>query len=541
MKTKNYLIREVIEGDKVFKTIKYNKATDKVEMNGMIMHPCDYDDIQGECEGKFSDTKFKKIDVKNEVMRYAKEHAYVPKKKEVDKDQFADWYKTLKLNDDGKPNDKFKFHNLVAFFSNYPKYMKDGKNIFAYNEFTRCINVDGKDYEDLMLPGFKMDAEGELGLQSNQNIYDAVTQAALGQTFNPFKEALENVMWDGKERMDTFFIDFVGVHDTQLNRTMTRKWFYALMKRLYEPGCDFDNMLVVFDEKQGTGKSKVIQRLINSLGLTYGYSWDIDIKADSKETVAQLNHMWVQVIDELSKFIKKDPDEAKQFFSISQDVARLAYGRTVQTYPRHCVFYGCTNIQLFLKDYSTTGVERRYWVMDADGVVRADPAEWDRVLPYDYCRQVLAEAKYLYDTDKDFNYKTLSKEENEELAKIQDKHKTYREDTGLIYSIYRVLDAKYSASTFGSYEAFYNEAKYRAKIDEFSSYEMGGNSQISMIPTDWLKNLCDSVMGRHVNTHYISNLVKEKWEVKAIHYPGRGTKSCFVRRAENLKNQLEEG
>ena len=529
-RTLDYLIREVIEGDKVFKSIKYNKATNKIEMNGMNIHQCDYDDIQNECVNKFADTKFKKVDIKNEVMRYAKDHAYEPKVKKVDMDKFADWYKALKLDGNGKPDGKFKFFNLVAFFSNYPKYMKDGKNIFAYNEFTRCISVGGKNYEDMMLPGFKMDAELELGLHSNQNIYDAISQASQTNSFHPFKEPLQRIMWDGKERMESFFIDFLGVEDTRLNRSMTKKWFYAMMKRLYEPGCEFDNMLVVFDETQGTGKSKIIGRLIDSLGVKYGYSYNVDLSADSKETVAQLNQVWVQVIDELAKFIKKDPEEAKQFFSMNQDVARLAYGRTAQTYPRHCVFYGCTNVQYFLKDYSTNGVERRYWIMDAKGTPH-DSEWWEKNLPYEYCRQVLAEAKYLYDSEPEFNYKTLSGEENRELMKIQDGHKTYKEDANMIYALNRVLDGKYSRETFDSYEMFYPEAKIKLNIDDAVDFVCNGTKMIDKIPTDWVKNVVEGFNRRnHLTTQYLSKLVEKNWEIRAVFYPGRGTKSCFVRK-----------
>ncbi len=63
-------------------------------------------------------------------------------------------------------------------------------------------------------------------------------------------------------------------------------------------------------------------------------------------------------LSELQSFSKSEIEHIKAFMSRTEDRARMAYGRRVQTYKRQTVFVGTTNDTEYLKD--DTG-NRRFW------------------------------------------------------------------------------------------------------------------------------------------------------------------------------------
>jgi len=74
---------------------------------------------------------------------------------------------------------------------------------------------------------------------------DAINNVFDSNKYNPTVDYLNSVQWDGKERIETIFIDWLGAEDTPLIREMSSKWLIAAVKRIYEPGCKFDNMIVL--------------------------------------------------------------------------------------------------------------------------------------------------------------------------------------------------------------------------------------------------------------------------------------------------------
>lgn len=75
--------------------------------------------------------------------------------------------------------------------------------------------------------------------------------------FNPVTDYLDTLEWDGEERLDTLFIDYLGSSDNEYTRAVTRKAFVGAVARAYEPGCKYDYMPVLVG-KQGLGKSHLL-------------------------------------------------------------------------------------------------------------------------------------------------------------------------------------------------------------------------------------------------------------------------------------------
>lgn len=94
---------------------------------------------------------------------------------------------------------------------------------------------------------------------------------------------------------------------------------------------------------------------------------------------------------------RAEANDLKAFITRQADVARKAYGRRSQTYPRQCVFVGTTNDDEYLKD-ATGG--RRFWpvrttVFDIESLVNDRDQLWAEA----YMNYQLGEALYLDDVN----------------------------------------------------------------------------------------------------------------------------------------------
>src|SRR5690606_16420965 len=97
---------------------------------------------------------------------------------------------------------------------------------------------------------------------------------------------------------------------------------------------------------QGCGKSTFIKKL--------GKEWfsDTFLTVQGKEALEQIQGAWLIEMAELSGLRKVEVEAVKHFISKQEDTFRPAYGRTSETYPRQCVFFGTTNNPAFLRDPS---------------------------------------------------------------------------------------------------------------------------------------------------------------------------------------------
>ena len=532
---KQEIITEVIEKNEKFKTIRFNTLKNEIEVEGSKILSFHYEELYNICKDELKDLKFTKSDIKYIIEKYAHEHKYTPKTPEK-----SDWYAKLEFSKDGKP--KNTLSNTLTFLSEYPLY----KGKFSFNEFTQMECYNDKEVDDHVINEICEVHDKLLGFSSFDRINQAVSTLCYKNKYNPFKKAIENIVWDGQLRAARLFIDKIGAEDTELNASMTEKWLYALIKRLYEPGCPFDTMLITYDKEQGTGKTKIVERLVQCLGIHYGVDKTITYDLSSKDIVDKLNKAWIVSIDELSSFLKAEPEKSKTFISSTQDNARLSYARRSQTFDRHCVFYGSSNIEYFLKDY-TSDFERRYWILDCHGT-RHDSTWWSENLSDEYLQQVLAEMYYKYRTNKDFNYNSLSIEQEDELRKVQLRHKTLNADDILVYAIKDIMKTKYSGECFDSYDHFVSVVQgspIPVNTDVFDEVtgkdiENSLNSQfydnqqcITKIPVTWLKMylLTIPVMKyrRDISTQYLTSIMRTiGYTYKVSRYNGK-PQNCYVK------------
>lgn len=378
---------------------------------------------------------------------------------------------------------------------NIKRWLVLNYDTFAYNELTDNLEVNGKPIDDFLVDCICVRMEEEIGVNNDKKTKQSITDLCIPNTYNPLKKKIESFEWDGKERAEEFFIKFLGAFDTPLNRKYTRCWLKAAIKRLYEPGCMWDQMLILYDRTGGTGKTKIFERL--SLD---NYAMNIDIS--NKDGISVMNTAWIINFDELARFDKKDMNTLKTFITTRMDVNRLAYARYAKEFKRHCIFCGTTNEQYFLRDY-TSERERRFWIMNCNGI-RRDDSWWKENLPNSYIHQVWAEVKHWYDENPEIEGLTCLEKDEEELVQLG--HKSFKRDAKTMQTVKSILESKYSVVALQNFKLFKKEVMSNditdSQINDLEKVDLGWISAIIGHPEDYIKAVVLSIPGWLVQDGY---------------------------------------
>lgn len=199
---------------------------------------------------------------------------------------------------------------------------------------------------------------------AKEKIVDALSLIGERNAYHPVIDYLHGLEWDGVERLDTWTIDFLGAEATPLNRAVGRKILCAAVRRVRQPGCKFDAMLVL-EGPQEIGKSSAIRALCHD---GKWFTDQLEVGADPKVTIEKTAGAWIIEMPELDGMRRRDTNRVKSFITTVEDRARLSYARFATTRPRQFVLFGTTNESQYLSDL--TG-NRRFWIMRTS---RADPA-----------------------------------------------------------------------------------------------------------------------------------------------------------------------
>ncbi|MGH1352784.1 MAG: VapE domain-containing protein [Methyloligellaceae bacterium] len=256
----------------------------------------------------------------------------------------------------------------------------------AYNQLNDLIEINGLDgfkcFSDQAANRLRFDLWEYDRVRISKDIFhDIIADIALGNAYHPIKLYLNSLKWDGKPRVDGFFINLAGASDFPLIRSITQIWFIAAVRRIFEPGADFQE-LVVLEGSQGRGKSTAIRKLCPD---TSWYSDDLPLNASPKTVVEQTFGKWIIEASELTGR-NHDIRALKRFLSATTDRTRLAYERLTRDYPRQWIPIGTTNESEYLVD--STG-NRRYWP------IKIKEFDLDRLTP-DYRDQLWAEAVHMH-------------------------------------------------------------------------------------------------------------------------------------------------
>jgi predicted P-loop ATPase len=164
------------------------------------------------------------------------------------------------------------------------------------------------------------------------NIADAATALCLENCFDPVLDYLDGLDWDGKPRLGTWVINYLGAADTPLNRAMGKLALVAGVRRVRQPGCKFDHILTL-EGIEGTMKSTSIVILAGA----ENFSDQTILTASDKEQQELVRGVWLFEIADLAGMKRAEVEKIKAFATRTHDRARPAYGRRRVDAPRRCI------------------------------------------------------------------------------------------------------------------------------------------------------------------------------------------------------------
>lgn len=292
----------------------------------------------------------------------------------------------FKFNNSGKPISSPQ--NVVLILEAFEAEME----LLGYNEFTGAVEklhttpwgteIGEWDSNDTSLLLVYIDKYFQFA-PKREFIDSAVLNVARRRIFNPVKERIESVDWDGVPRVKYFFHKLLGCENSIYTREVSQMFLTGLMGRVYKPGIKFDNVPVLIGP-QGIGKSTVARRLLPDAFTDTPISF-----GKTQEDYRMLKYVCVVEIPELQGLKQSDINRVKGFLSASYDMCRELY-KTHKKQPRHNVFIATGNSKAFLRDF---GVERRFYPLNCgEYVVEEHPMD----VSDNYFLQVLAEARLLF-------------------------------------------------------------------------------------------------------------------------------------------------
>ena len=197
---------------------------------------------------------------------------------------------------------------------------------------------------------------------STDTINKAILEVSMSNTYHPIKDYLESLKWDGVPRLSTWLNKICEIEQNEYTAVIGRKLFLSLVARIYEPGIQYDQ-LIIFEGRQGIFKS----RLVRAIGGNYYAPIELNVH-DRKSLVDTMRGKWVLEVEELAGFSKQDRDKMKAFLSCPSDRVRLSYARQSIDFKRQCVFIGTLNPDGDNR-YLNDDENRRFWPLNIpDGV-----------------------------------------------------------------------------------------------------------------------------------------------------------------------------
>ncbi len=245
-------------------------------------------------------------------------------------------------------------------------------------------------------------------------IADSLESIAYKNQFHPVRSYLQNLKWDGIERIKTFLPDYTGCEDNDYTREAGYKFLCACVKRVFNPGCKFDYVLV-FEGGQGTFKSTFVEILA---GKWYG---DVDITSNNKDIIDYMRGIWINEVSEMAYLYKKETNALKGFISRKIDRVRLAYDRRRKDFPRQWLLIGTMNPTGDNTYNNDDSGARRYWAIKCNRKLNIERLTQER-------DQIWAEAFLMAP-----KVKLVLSATAEQIAKTEQDERTSKDNTYTIF------------------------------------------------------------------------------------------------------------
>lgn len=274
-------------------------------------------------------------------------------------------------------------HNLLTLLTHHP----DWRNVLRFNEFTKSIEVTAGPLppEDRHLSTLSTAVGAwlsrEVGIEwPDPQVKGAILLAARRRTYDPLREYMDALHWDGTPRLDTALEIYAKV-STQSSagqditahvRRVSSKSLIAAAARALQPGCKVDTVLVL-EGLTGKGKSTFFKEL----GGRFFTTSQIDLS--NKDSMLLAACSWMVELAELDAIRKSGHESVNGFLTTQEDRFRVPYGSAIEAFPRRAVFFGTSEDD----DYLPSHKGARRWLpvrvtaqIDVEGIRRDRDQLW---------------------------------------------------------------------------------------------------------------------------------------------------------------------
>lgn len=242
----------------------------------------------------------------------------------------------FQTNERGKP-----FENLNNAHKYLVAHPEDYGNIWmdVYRRQIRVgdpgVDAEWNDADDVRLQLILQQDAGLFTIGSKA-AHDAVLYFAMSHPRHPYREWRESLKWDGVERVDLAFTRGWGCPNDEYHRALSRCFLIQQARRIMEPGCQAD-LMVIFEGTTGIGKSSALIAL-------FGEDQVVAPTAmfGQKDFYQQILGKAIVEIADLANFKGAHLESIKADITRRCDRFRPPYGRVQEDFDRQCVFVGTT-------------------------------------------------------------------------------------------------------------------------------------------------------------------------------------------------------
>lgn len=255
----------------------------------------------------------------------------------------------------------------------------------AYNEFADRKTIDTGTgrvlLDDQQLTRLYLRIDEECRFRPSFAFFNMVIDDTVwNNPYHPVKDYFRTLVWDGQPRIDTWLVTYAGAEDSEYLRAISSIVLIAAVRRILQPGCKYDEMLVLESNTQGMSKSSAIRALCPN---DDWFSDDLALNVNSQKMMEATMGKWIIEAADLAGKRKAEVEQLKATLSRQIDgPARMAYARAPQERARQFIIIGTTNSNHYLTD--TTGA-RRFWPVaidrfDIEGIVLDRDQLWAEAL-----------------------------------------------------------------------------------------------------------------------------------------------------------------
>jgi len=256
--------------------------------------------------------------------------------------------------------DKVSLNQVIAHYAKHP----DWSGCWQFNTFAEqilCVDppieldAETKGLSSTDITKLRSCLEFDSMLATDKDIQSAVHAAASANQFHPVREYLDGLPLGDPSLFQGLAKRLYGDEGKHADAFL-EKTLVAAVRRILEPGCQVDTVLILHGPEQGEGKTQSVEALFTKEWTRRGLPSDLG----NRDASHALLGFWGIELGEMTVLLRNESTTTKDFITRQVETYRQ-YGNGERVrHLRQCVFIGTTNDDDFLRD--ATG-NRRYWVI----------------------------------------------------------------------------------------------------------------------------------------------------------------------------------